>query len=151
HAESAARQADAEPPRAAAHEFDDCFPDRDDAVSLLAHGRRNIAGPERKRNPQEGTRSARQPRASRDTAQPAWTGRRQMLHCNICVKSSRPTMPTPVPHPHPAPPHAHRPSETPTRAAISPSTLRMSVVERLAIAAALIVLVWGAVVWAMKV
>ena len=57
-------------------------------------------------------------------------------------------MPTRVPHPR----HAHhRPGEGHPPAAISPSILRMSVVERLAIAAALIVLVWGAVVWAMKV
>jgi hypothetical protein len=34
---------------------------------------------------------------------------------------------------------------------VSPSLLRMSVVQRLAIAAALIALVWAAVVWAMKV
>jgi len=70
-----------------------------------------------------------------------------MLHCNICVKSTCPTMPTRVPHPH----HDHRPGEGHPPAAISPSILRMSVLERLAIAAALIALVWGAVVWAMKV
>jgi hypothetical protein len=34
---------------------------------------------------------------------------------------------------------------------VSPSLLRMSVVQRLAIAAALIALLWAAVVWAMKV
>ena len=34
-------------------------------------------------------------------------------------------------------------------AAVSPSILRMSILERLAIAAALIALLWGAVVWAM--
>jgi hypothetical protein len=33
---------------------------------------------------------------------------------------------------------------------MSPSILRMSVVQRLAIAAALIALLWGAVIWAMK-
>jgi hypothetical protein len=56
-------------------------------------------------------------------------------------------MPTRVPHPH----HDHRPGQGHPPGAISPSILRMSVVERLAIAAALIALVWGAVVWAMKV
>jgi len=56
-------------------------------------------------------------------------------------------MPTRVPHPH----HDHRPGEGHPPAAISPSILRMSVVERLAIAVALIALVWGAVVSAMKV
>jgi hypothetical protein len=34
---------------------------------------------------------------------------------------------------------------------VSPSILRMSVVQRLAIAAALIALLWLAVLWAMKV
>jgi hypothetical protein len=34
---------------------------------------------------------------------------------------------------------------------VSPSLLRMSVVQRLAIAAALIALLWAAVLWAMKV
>jgi len=56
------------------------------------------------------------------------------------------TMPTRVPHPH----HDHSPGQGHPPAAISPSILRMSVVERLAIAVGLIALVWGAVVWAMK-
>jgi hypothetical protein len=56
-------------------------------------------------------------------------------------------MPTDVPHPH----HHHHPGEGHLPAAISPSILRMSVVQRLGIAAALIVLLWGAVLWAMKV
>jgi hypothetical protein len=56
-------------------------------------------------------------------------------------------MPTDVPHPH----HAHRPGQGHPPAAISPSILRMSVVQRLGIAAVLIVLLWGAVLWAMKV
>jgi hypothetical protein len=55
-------------------------------------------------------------------------------------------MPTHVPHPH-----HHHPGQGHPPAAISPSILRMSVVERLAIAAALIVLLWGAVLVAMKV
>ena len=33
---------------------------------------------------------------------------------------------------------------------MSPSILRMSVVQRLAIAGALIAVLWGAVIWAMK-
>jgi hypothetical protein len=56
-------------------------------------------------------------------------------------------MPTDVPHPH----HHHHPGQGHPPAAISPSILRMSVVQRLGIAAALIVLLWGAVLWAMKV
>jgi len=54
-------------------------------------------------------------------------------------------MPTDVPHPHHHPGQGHPPT------AISPTILRMSVVQRLGIAAALIVLLWGAVLWAMKV
>jgi hypothetical protein len=54
-------------------------------------------------------------------------------------------MPTHVPHPHRHPGRGHPP------ASISPSILRMSVLQRLAIAAALIVVLWGAVFWAMKV
>ena len=34
---------------------------------------------------------------------------------------------------------------------VSPSILRMSVLERLAVAATLIAVLWGAVIWAMKV
>jgi hypothetical protein len=40
--------------------------------------------------------------------------------------------------------HAHPP------AAIGPSILRLSVVQRLAFAAALTALVWAAVIWAMR-
>jgi hypothetical protein len=69
-----------------------------------------------------------------------------MLHCNVRPKGiGVPIMPTDVPHPH-----HHHPSEGHPAAAISPSILRMSVVQRLGIAAALIVLLWGAVLWAMK-
>jgi hypothetical protein len=56
-------------------------------------------------------------------------------------------MPTDVPHPH----HHHHAGRGHPPAAISPSILRMSVVERLAVAAALIALLWGAVILAMKV
>ncbi len=44
-------------------------------------------------------------------------------------------------HPHG---HAHPP------AAIGPSILRLSTVERIAIAAVLIVLVWTSVIWVMR-
>ena len=45
-------------------------------------------------------------------------------------------------HPHP-PGHAHPP------ATVSPSILRLSALERLAAAAVVIVVLWGAVFWAM--
>ena len=54
-------------------------------------------------------------------------------------------MPTEA-HPH----HHHHPGHGHPPAAVSPSILRMSAAERLAIAAALIVLLWGVVLWAMK-
>jgi hypothetical protein len=47
--------------------------------------------------------------------------------------------------------HHHHAGQGHPPASISPSILRMSVLERLAIAAALIVVLWGAVFWAMKV
>jgi hypothetical protein len=47
--------------------------------------------------------------------------------------------------------HHHHPGEGHPPASISPSILRMSVPERLAIAAVLIAVVWGAVFWTMKV
>jgi hypothetical protein len=55
-------------------------------------------------------------------------------------------MPTHI-HPH----HHHQPGQGHPPASISPSILRMSVLERLAVAAVLIVVLWGAVFWAMKV
>jgi hypothetical protein len=48
-------------------------------------------------------------------------------------------------------PHHHHAGEGHPPASISPSILRMSVLERLAVAGALIVVLWGAVLWAMKV
>jgi hypothetical protein len=59
-------------------------------------------------------------------------------------------MPTHV-HSHDHGHHHHHPGEGHPPATVSPSILRMSVLERLAIAAALIVVLWGAVFWAMKV
>ena len=59
-------------------------------------------------------------------------------------------MPTHV-HPPQHHHHHHHPGHGHPPASVSPSILRMSVAERLAIAAALIVLLWGAVLWAMKV
>jgi hypothetical protein len=75
-------------------------------------------------------------------------GRASMLHCNICAAIDlREIMPTHVPHPH----HHHHPGQGHPPASISPSILRMSALQRLAIAAALIALLWGAVIWAMKI
>jgi hypothetical protein len=54
------------------------------------------------------------------------------------------SMPAQQPHPH-----HHPPGEGHPRASVSPSILRMSVLERLAIAGALIAVLWGAVAWAM--
>ena len=48
-------------------------------------------------------------------------------------------------------PHHHQPGQGHPPASISPSILRMSVLERFAVAAVLIVMLWGAVFWAMKV
>jgi hypothetical protein len=60
---------------------------------------------------------------------------------------AREIMPTHVSHPH----HHHHPGRGHPPASISPSILRMSVLQRLASAAALIALLWGAVIWAMKI
>jgi hypothetical protein len=79
-----------------------------------------------------------------------WAGARrwEMLYCN---KNRLPgpsfCMPT---HVHPQH-HHHPPGQGHPPASISPSILRMSVVERLAIAAALIAVLWAAVIWAMRV
>jgi len=48
-------------------------------------------------------------------------------------------------------PHHHQPGQGNPPASISPSILRMSVLERLAVAAVLIVVLWGTAFWAMKV
>jgi len=53
-------------------------------------------------------------------------------------------MPTPI-HPH----HHHHPGQGHPPASIAPSILRMSVVQRLGFAAAVVALIWGAVLWAM--
>jgi hypothetical protein len=52
-------------------------------------------------------------------------------------------MPTALPHQHRHPGRGHPP------ASVSPSLLRMSVLERLSVAAALLVPLWAAVFWAM--
>ena len=52
---------------------------------------------------------------------------------------------------HPHPPHAHHhhdPDHAHPSAAVAPSLLRLSAAERLAGAALLIALLWGAVLWA---
>jgi hypothetical protein len=75
--------------------------------------------------------------------------------CYIVTKSldhplsSSQTVPMPT-HVH-QPQQHHHPGQGHPPASISPSILRMSVLERLAVAAALIVVLWGAVIWAMKV
>jgi hypothetical protein len=53
-------------------------------------------------------------------------------------------MPTHLPHQHHHPGRGHPP------APISPSILRMSLVQRLALGVALIALIWAAVFWAVK-
>jgi hypothetical protein len=45
--------------------------------------------------------------------------------------------------------HHHHPGQGHPPASIMPSILRMSVLERLAVAAAAIALIWGATLWAM--
>jgi hypothetical protein len=77
-----------------------------------------------------------------------------MLYCNKSVPMPaadrrKVAMPTHV-HPHQHH-HHHYPGQGHPPASVSPSILRMSVVERLAIVAALIAALWGAVLWAMKV
>ena len=52
-------------------------------------------------------------------------------------------MPTQLPHQH------HHPGRGHPAASVSPSILRMSVVQRLAMSVALIGVLWAAVVWAM--
>jgi hypothetical protein len=51
-------------------------------------------------------------------------------------------------HPHGEPHHHHRPGEAHPAAEISPSLLRFSAAGRLAAAAVVIALMWGAVFWA---
>jgi hypothetical protein len=63
--------------------------------------------------------------------------------------STREPLPMPT-HVHPQ--HHHHPAgQGHPPASISPSILRMSVLERLAIAAALAAALWAAVIWAMTV
>ena len=47
------------------------------------------------------------------------------------------------------PHHHHHPGHAHPHATVSPSILRLSALERLAAVAALIVALWGAVIWAM--
>jgi hypothetical protein len=49
-------------------------------------------------------------------------------------------------HPH----HHHHPGEAHPAAAVAPSLLRLSAIERLAGAAVVIALLWGAVFWAIS-
>jgi hypothetical protein len=57
-------------------------------------------------------------------------------------------MPTPVSHAHPH--RHHHPGAGHPPATVTPSMLRMSLAERLAISGVLIAVLWGAVLWAMK-
>jgi hypothetical protein len=53
-------------------------------------------------------------------------------------------------HPHPPHPHHHHdPDHAHPSAAVAASLLRLSAAERLAGAAVLIALLWGAVLWAL--
>ena len=72
-----------------------------------------------------------------------------MLYYNILLNRALPRIVMPT-HVHPQH-HHHPPGQGHPPAAVSPSILRMSIAERLAIAVALIALLWGAVVWAMMV
>jgi hypothetical protein len=65
--------------------------------------------------------------------------KRQMLYYNIDM-SDHP------PHPH----HHHHPGHVHPPATVHPSILRLSIVERLAAAAAVIALIWAATFWAMR-
>jgi len=55
-------------------------------------------------------------------------------------------MPTDVHPQH----HHHPPGQGHPPATMAPSVLRMSVTERLALAALLIIVLWSAVIWAMQ-
>ena len=68
----------------------------------------------------------------------------EMLYCNTCREAR--IMPTPLHPQH----HRHPAGQGHPPATIAPSILRMSVVERLAIATVLIAVLWGIVLWAMK-
>jgi hypothetical protein len=76
----------------------------------------------------------------------AGTGRFRMLYYYTKPRpTAGPAMSTHVDHPH----HHHHPGQGHPPASVAPSILRMSAVERLAVAAAVIVAIWGAVIWAM--
>jgi hypothetical protein len=64
-----------------------------------------------------------------------------MQYYNIHRQS---TFKTAMTHHHHAPGHAHPP------ASVSPSILRLSAWERLSVAAVIIVVLWGAVAWAIS-
>jgi hypothetical protein len=57
------------------------------------------------------------------------------------------TMPT---HVHPGGHHHHHPGSGHPPAGAAPSLLRLSVLQRLAVAGALVALLWTAVIWAMR-
>jgi hypothetical protein len=63
-----------------------------------------------------------------------------MLYYNICMSD----------HGHRGHHHHHDPGHAHPPAGIAPSILRLSALERLGVAAALIALLWAAVFWAMR-
>jgi hypothetical protein len=67
-----------------------------------------------------------------------------MLYHYIADRRDHAPMPTHV-HQH----HHHHPGQGHPPASIAPSILRMSALERLAVAAAVIAVIWGAALWAM--
>lgn len=70
-----------------------------------------------------------------------------MLYYNKYPRGSQnraESMPTDL-HPH----HHHHPGQGHPPASVAPSILRMSAVQRLGFAAGMVVLIWGAVLWAM--
>ena len=74
-------------------------------------------------------------------------GQAEMLYYNNrCSRGAGVPMPTDVHPQH----HHHPPGEGHPPASVAPSILRLSVLHRLALAAAVIALIWGAVIWAMQ-
>jgi hypothetical protein len=76
------------------------------------------------------------------------SGRSPMLYYYNSIQRGRrnSAMPTTV-HYHR---HQHPPGEGHPPAAIAPSILRMSALQRLAVATGLIAVIWGVVIWAMN-
>jgi hypothetical protein len=69
-----------------------------------------------------------------------------MLYCYISAAPVPLKYDMPAQHPH----HHHHPGAGHPPATVSPSILRMSMVERLGLAAVMIAALWGMVFWAVK-